>query len=94
VIKKNGFEVGVDVFENFLNSVAASNAGDLAFLVEKKNSPTASVSVPGSRQTSRTDRCSASRSVQEADKAIAATFGDEVRLLPKLEEGRPRCGFG
>ena len=88
VIKKNGFEVGVDVFENFLNGVAASNAGDLAFLVERKNSPT--------RERLRAELESKHPGLiwceyeplgsQEADKAIAATFGDGVRLLPKLEK--------
>ncbi len=88
VIKKNGFKVGADVFENFLNGVAASNAGDLAFLVERKNSPT--------RERLRAELESKHPGLiwceyeplgsQEADKAIAATFGDGVRLLPKLEK--------
>ena len=88
VIKKNGFKVGADVFENFLNGVAGSNAGDLAFLVERKNSPT--------RERLRAELESKHPGLiwceyeplgsQEADKAIAATFGDGIRLLPKLEK--------
>ena len=88
VIKKNGFKVGADVFENFLNGVAGSNAGDLAFLVERKNSPT--------RERLRAELESKYPGMiwceyeplgsQEADKAIAATFGDGIRLLPKLEK--------
>jgi MoCo/4Fe-4S cofactor protein with predicted Tat translocation signal len=39
-IKENGAQVGVDVFENFLKNLAGSGAENVAFLVERKNSPT------------------------------------------------------
>jgi MoCo/4Fe-4S cofactor protein with predicted Tat translocation signal len=85
-IKENRAEVGVDVFEKFLKNLADSGAENLAFLVERKNSPTR-------------DRLRAELDgkfpgmiwceyeplgTQETERAIAASFGPGIRLIPKF----------
>lgn len=87
VIKEKGIEVGPDAFESFLADVASSNGQGLAFLVERKNSPTR-------------DRLRAELEAKfpgliwaeyeplgnsETAKAVAATFGEGIRLIPKFE---------
>ncbi len=86
VIKEDGAEVTPEVFEKFLGNVAKGGQG-LAFLVESKNSPTR-------------DRLRAELEAKypgliwaeyeplgdsETQKAIAAGFGEGVRLIPKFE---------
>ena len=85
-IKENRVEVGVDVFEKFLKTLADSGE-NLAFLVERKNSPT--------RDSLRAELESRYPGMiwceyeplgpQETDKAIAASFAPGVRLIPKFE---------
>ncbi len=85
-IKENRVEVGVDVFEKFLKTLADSGE-NLAFLVERKNSPT--------RDRLRAELESRYPGMiwceyeplgpQETDKAIAASFAPGVRLIPKFE---------
>ena len=85
-IKENRVEVGVDVFEKFLKTLADSGE-NLAFLVERKNSPT--------RDRLRAELESRYPGMiwceyeplgpQETDKAIAASFAPGVRLVPKFE---------
>ncbi len=86
-VKENGAEVSADVFENFLKKVAAANGQGLAFLVERKNSPTR-------------DRLRAELEAKfpgliwaeyeplgdsETAKAVTAAFGSGLRLVPKFE---------
>ena len=84
-IKQDGTEVGADVFEKFLKDQAG--AENLAFLVERKNSPT--------RDRLRAELEAKHPGMiwceyeplgtQETDKAIAASFGPGIRLIPKFE---------
>ncbi len=85
-IKENRVEVGVDVFEKFLKTLADTGE-NLAFLVERKNSPT--------RDRLRAELESRYPGMiwceyeplgpQETDKAMAASFAPGVRLIPKFE---------
>jgi MoCo/4Fe-4S cofactor protein with predicted Tat translocation signal len=86
-IKENGAEVGPDVFGNFLKNLSDFAAEGMAFLVERKNSPTR-------------DRLRAELEAkypgmiwceyeplgpQETEKATTACFGEGIRLIPKFE---------
>ena len=86
-IKENGTEVGADVFAKFLKTLADSGAENLAFLVERKNSPTRDrlrgeleAKYPGMIWCEYEPL-----GPQETDKAIAASFGPGIRLIPKFE---------
>ena len=86
-IKEYGAEVGVDVFERFLKNLADSGAENPAFLVERKNSPTRDrlraeleAKYPGMIWCEYEPL-----GAQETDKAIAASFGPGIRLIPKFE---------
>lgn len=87
VFKQGGSEVSAETFEAFLKQTAQSGGQGVAFLVERKNSPTR-------------DRLRAELEAKypgllwveyeplgdgEAAKAAAATFGQGIRLLPKFE---------
>ncbi len=86
-IKENGTEAGADVFAKFLKTLADSGAENLAFLVERKNSPTRDrlrgeleAKYPGMIWCEYEPL-----GPQETDKAIAASFGPGIRLIPKFE---------
>ncbi|MFZ4683689.1 MAG: hydrogenase, partial [Terrimicrobiaceae bacterium] len=87
VISENGSEVSAEVFENYLKSVAASGGQGLAFLVERKNSPTRDrlraeleAKYPGLIWSEYEPLGSS-----ETAKAVSAAFAPGVRLLPKFE---------
>jgi len=87
VITENGAEVGIDVFENFLKTVSASGGPGLAFLAERKNSPT--------RDRLRVELEAKYPGLiwceyeplgdSETARAVAACFAPGVRLVPKFE---------
>lgn len=86
-IKENGAEVEAEIFENFLKNVSQSNGEGVAFLVEKKNSPTRDrlraeleAKFPGLIWAEYEPLGNA-----EAVRATTAGFGDGVRLVPKFE---------
>ncbi len=87
VITENGAEVGAEVFEKYLQGVASSGGQGLAFLVERKNSPTRDrlraeleAKYPG-LIWSEYEPLGAS----ETATAVSACFAPGVRLVPKFE---------
>lgn len=87
VIKQGGKEVKPEDFEAFLKSVATSGGQGLAFLVERKNSPTRDrlraeleAKYPGLIWAEYEPLGSS-----EAQKAITLSYGQGVRLMPKFE---------
>jgi MoCo/4Fe-4S cofactor protein with predicted Tat translocation signal len=86
-IKENGVETGLDAFANFLKKLSDSGAEGVAFLVERKNSPTRdrlrdelAAKYPGAIWCEYEPL-----GAEETDKAIAACFGEGVRLIPRFE---------
>ena len=87
VITENGSEVSAEIFETYLKTAAASGGQGLAFLVERKNSPT--------RDRLRAELEAKSPGLvwseyeplgdSETAKAVSASFAPGVRLLPKFE---------
>jgi MoCo/4Fe-4S cofactor protein with predicted Tat translocation signal len=86
-IKESGVEVAGDVFENFLKKLSGSLAEGVAFLAERKNSPTRDrlrdellADYPGAIWCEYEPL-----GVVETDKAVAACFGEGMRLIPRFE---------
>ncbi|HEY5742338.1 MAG TPA: TAT-variant-translocated molybdopterin oxidoreductase, partial [Terrimicrobiaceae bacterium] len=87
VIKENNTEASGESFDNFLKTFAAAGSQGLAFLVERKNSPTRDrlrgeleAKYPGMIWCEYEPLGS-----QETDNALAACFGQGMRLIPKFE---------
>jgi molybdopterin-containing oxidoreductase family iron-sulfur binding subunit len=87
VIKESGAEAGAEDFDKFLKNVADAGAQGLAFLVEKKNSPTRDrlraeleAKYPGLIWCEYEPLGDA-----ETAKAVTACFGAGIRLIPKFE---------
>ncbi len=86
-IKQNGAAVASNVLEEFLKNLSGSATEGMAFLVERKNSPTRdrlrdelAAKYPG------TIWCEYEPlGAPEADKAVVACFGEGMRLIPRFE---------
>ena len=85
-IKESGVEVAGDVFEKFLKKLSDSLAEGVAFLVERKNSPTRDrlrdellAKYPGAIWCEYEPL-----GAVETDKAVAACFGEGMRLIPRF----------
>jgi MoCo/4Fe-4S cofactor protein with predicted Tat translocation signal len=86
-IKENGALAGAEGFDGFLKGLGGSGGEGLAFLVERKNSPT--------RDRLRTELVAKYPGMiwceyeplggQEAEKAVEACFAQGVRLVPKFQ---------
>ena len=86
-IKLEGAEVGAAAFDNFLKKLNESGAAGMAFLVERRNSPTRDrlrleleAKYPGMIWCEYEPL-----GPQEADKAVAACFSPGLRLVPKFQ---------
>jgi MoCo/4Fe-4S cofactor protein with predicted Tat translocation signal len=86
-IKENGAETGLEAFDSFLKGLSASGAEGLAFLVERKNSPTRDrlraeleAKYPGMTWCEYE-----ALGAEEAEEAIDACFEPGVRLIPKFQ---------